>query len=264
MRVLAVDDEELMLAKLANSIREAIPNVELTPIRRPSKALEYVKNNPIDIAFLDVEMRGLTGVELAKEINQIQPNANIIFVTGFMNYAMDAFHVYASDYILKPVNAQAILESLNHLRHPLIEEDNQRLQVKCFGEFSVFYKEKPIHFGRQKSMELFAYLVDRRGSPVTMAQVANILWEDGQYDISRNRQLHTFVSVLIKTFEDIGIHDIVIRQHNSISIDTSKIDCDYYQFIDGDEQAMKLYMGEYMSQYSWADVTNIYLMRRSK
>lgn len=138
----------------------------------------------------------------------------------------------------------------------VVKESHQRLRIQCFGNFEVFVDEKPVTFPRKKSKELFAYLIDRRGSQVSMAEISSILWEDGEYNISRNNQIHSFLHDLVKTLDDLGEKDIIFKSRNAIAVDTSKFTCDAYDFINGDIMAINSYNGEYMYQYSWAEFSN--------
>ena len=83
MRIIAVDDEPLMLEKLCRCIREAAPDEEMVSFKRPSEALTYIDKNHVDVAFLDVKMRGMDGIELGKRMKITHSKVNIIFCTGY-------------------------------------------------------------------------------------------------------------------------------------------------------------------------------------
>ena len=83
MRILCVDDEPLMLQMLETAVREARPDADISAFEKQTDLLEDAKQNGCDIAFLDIHMRGMNGVELAKELKGVNPKMNIIFVTGF-------------------------------------------------------------------------------------------------------------------------------------------------------------------------------------
>lgn len=120
MNILAVDDEALALHELNAAIREALPNETPACFRKAVEALAYARDNLIDVAFLDVNMGGdMNGLHLAEELDAIYPATNIIFVTGYSDYLEDAFRLYASGYVKKPVLAKRILREISHLRHPL-------------------------------------------------------------------------------------------------------------------------------------------------
>lgn len=119
MNIVAIDDEKLALEALVCAIEEALPKVGVKAFRDPNELMGFAKENGVDIAFLDIEMRGINGLELAKRLKKSCPLVNIIFVTGYSQYALDSFSLRASGYLLKPVTAAHILEELEHLRNPL-------------------------------------------------------------------------------------------------------------------------------------------------
>ena len=93
MKILAIDNNESALKLLTASIAEACPLSEIFPFRKPSEFLVFAKDNPCDIVFLDIKMWGMNGLALAKELKEINPKINIIFVTAYSKYASDAFDI---------------------------------------------------------------------------------------------------------------------------------------------------------------------------
>ena len=131
MRMLCVDDEPLMLRMLEMAIKEARPDADITPHSDQLDLLEDAKKNGCDVAFLDIHMRGMNGVQLAKELKAVNPKMNIIFVTGFSEYKGDAMDMKASGYIMKPVTAEDIDRELSDLRFPVIPKKSALLRVQC-------------------------------------------------------------------------------------------------------------------------------------
>ena len=263
MKVLAVDDERLALLSLTKAIGEAMPDAEVASYRSPQEALEYAQNNEVDIAFLDVEMRGTDGIALARELKKIYEDVNVIFVTGFSEYALDALKMHASGYLEKPVSKDDIIDEINNLRNPIKTEGEKkpesRIRVQTFGNFDIFVDNRPISFKRARSKEILAYLIDKRGSNVSRPELASVLWEDAEYDRSLQKQLQIYISELMNCLREEQIEEIIIRSSGHMCVDPSKFSCDYYDFIDGDKKARSSYHGEYMSNYSWAEYTNGYL-----
>ncbi len=261
MRIIAVDDEKLALLSITRAIEEAVPDAELQTFRDPQEALGYAKLSQVDVAFLDVEMRGMTGIALAKELKEIYPKINIIFVTGFSEYALDAVKMHASGYLEKPVTREEIINELNNLRNPINvnEEPQSHIRVQTFGNFDIFVDNMPVSFGRSKGKEILAYLIDKRGSNVSRPELASILWEDQEYDRSLQKQLQIYISDMVKSLRNAGIEEVIIRSSGLMCVDPSKFQCDYYSFIKGESWAVNAYQGEYMSNYSWAEFTTGYL-----
>lgn len=257
MNIIAVDDEKLALETLTRSIQTAEKEANIYSFREPDDAVDFVKNNECAVAFLDIKMRLITGIELAKQLKEIKPKLNIVFVTGFSDYTLEAFKLYASDYILKPATPEQIKQALANLRNPVEEKSKNRVRFQCFGDFEIFVDEKPLTFKRAKAKEIVAYLVDRLGSNVTMGELLAVLWDSGEDTISRKSNLRNLVSEAKRAFESVGVHDIIIKGRNSISVNKNIVDCDYYDYIKGVPYAINKYRGEYMLQYSWAEYTKL-------
>lgn len=90
MNIIAVDDEKLALRDLTQILELVLPEASVSGFRTPQKALAHAWAVPVDIAFLDVEMKGMNGLELAKQLKDIRGRTNIVFATGFSQYAVDA------------------------------------------------------------------------------------------------------------------------------------------------------------------------------
>jgi two-component SAPR family response regulator len=248
MKILLVDDEELQLIRLEKICKKIRPEDEYFIYTNPVKAFREVKDIKIDIAFLDIEMPGYNGVEMAKRLIGINPQINIIFVTAYDDYAIDAYKLHASGYIMKPVSEEDIKKELDGLRYTVEKQDNEKLiQVKCFGNFEVFKDGVPLKFHRQKSKELFAYLVDREGAATNMNELNAVLWDE-----DKNSYLRNLIADIQDTLKEVGASDVFIKRYNECFIDVSKIDCDAYEYKKNNPEAIRAYRGEYMIQYSWA------------
>ena len=252
MHVVIVDDEHLVLKDIERVVRGALPECALFCFDAPSGAIAHAEANRTDIAFVDIEMGGMNGLELARRLKEINGQTNIIFVTGYSEYAIDSYSIPASGYIMKPASVHAIVHALDHLRNPVVKTD-KRLRVQCFGNFDVFAGAVPLHFPRRKAKELFAYLIHKRGASCTIRELIAILFEDKEENNSLRRQVQTYISTMTKTLKDADAKDVIIKKFNSLAVDTTKVDCDYYRFLQWDIDAVNRYSGEYMSNYSWAE-----------
>ncbi|MDL2271958.1 response regulator [Desulfovibrio sp. OttesenSCG-928-I05] len=261
MRILAVDDERLALLALERAIREAEPGCALTCFVSPAEALAHAAKEAVDVAFLDIEMDSMNGLGLAKRLKDIRGESNIVFVTGHSQYAVDAFSLRASGYLRKPVTAEDIHAELNNLRHPLPDAE-KGVRIQCFGNFEIFVDGKPVHFHRSKAKELLAYLVSRSGAGVSKKELAGILWEDGEYNRITQSYLQTLIVEMLRALREAGAECIIIRKWNSLSVDTSLVDCDYYNFEKGEPKAVNAYRGEFMANYPWAEFVENWLDKK--
>lgn len=252
MEILAVDDEKIALEGLVRCIKETEQDADVHDFKKASEALEFYESNACEIVFLDIKMRNIDGVELAKKMKCINPKVNIIFTTGFGEYREEAFAMHASGYIIKPVTEKKIREELENLRHPVSKAITKRIKIVTFGNFEVYIDGMPVEFKYALTKEMLAYLVNRNGAYCTNAEIMAVLWED---DV-RSSYLSNLKKDLIDTLKEKGCQDLIGTAWGKMRIDTDKVDCDYYDWQMGKIQAINAYRGEYMSQYSWAEFTN--------
>lgn len=245
MIILAVDDEKLMLNRLVRSIKEAKPEAEVHDFRSGKEALAFAQEQKIDVAFLDINMRGMDGLTLARELNKLYEDINIIFCTGYDDYIGEAFReVRCNGYISKPVDVSQIVEELSHLRLPM-KKGEKRVKIQCFGYFAVNCDGKPMDFSSAKTKELFAYLVNACGGVCTNQEIMTYLWDDDGVHDSYFKKIR---KDLFDTLQKYECEEIVVKTWGGLAIQPDLVDCDYYKWKethDGD------YSGEYMKQYYW-------------
>lgn len=262
MNIYAIDDEKLALNALVSAIEEAVPEAEIHSFSKTSELIAAIPTTPCDVAFMDINMPGMTGLELAKKLKLAYPKVNIVFVTGYSEYIGDAMGLRASGYVRKPVTREKIEEEMRELRNPIeLRPDDKKVYVQCFGNFEVFVDGNPVKFKRAKSKELFAYLIDRKGAKCTMNEIAAVLWEDGDDSESMKTHLRVIVHDLRSTLKEAGAKNVVIKDFNQIAVNTKMINCDYYIYNASPMAAINQYRGEYMAQYSWAEATNAAILR---
>ena len=274
MTVVAVDDEEISLMCL-EAVLDSMDDVDkVLTFSNAEDTIDYFKTGKADAAFLDIQLYlsggTLNGLMLAAKIKELCPECHVVFVTSCPEYAVDAFKLHVSGYIVKPVTREAARKELDYIimekraasnARGFVEEKEEepKVRVQCFGNFEVFWKNKPIIFQLSKAKELFAYLVHRKGASVSMAELAAVLFEDKEDGLSVQSQIRNLVASMRKTFSSLGCPDLFNKSRGYISIKTDLTDCDYYSFMNGDSDAINEYSDEYMAQYSWAEFTVGYL-----
>lgn len=247
MNVLLVDDEPLQLMRLEKAVKEAMNDDNIFSYGNPLEAFLKAKEMPIDLAFLDIEMPGLNGIQLAKRLKNLNPEINIVFVTAYDQYALEAHRIHASGYVSKPVSKAKVEEELKNLRNPIPLSKKKKIQIKCFGNFEVFCDGEPLRFSYKKSKEAFAYLVDREGSAITISELNAILWEEDHPSYLRN-----LIADIQNALKKAGAEEVFVKRHNECFIDVAQVDCDAYRYKKDDPDAIRMYRGEYMIQYDWA------------
>ena len=256
MIAIAVDDEILMLGALVSAIKASPDISEVLQFSDCDEALDFVKENAVDVAFLDINMRGMGGLALAEKIISFCPECKIVFCTGYEEYAIPAFKLHASGYLMKPVSAKDIQVEIDNIKG--IRQSQKPLAVKCFGTFEVYARGEKLTFKRSKTKELFAFLVDRNGAGVTVAEIGVALWEN-DVDQKNHNYIHQLFRDLRQSLEAVGVEGIFERNNYFYSINPEKLDCDYYSYL---KTGKPEFSGEYMSQYSWAEETCGLLVER--
>jgi len=249
MIAIAVDDEPLMLGALTKAVKASPDITSVANFTSCEDALDFIKSNPADIAFLDINMRGMGGLSLAEKIIGFCPDCKIVFCTGYEEYAIPAFKLHASGYLLKPISAKEVQVEIDNIKG--IRQNQKPLAVKCFGNFEVYAKGEKLTFKRSKTKELFAFLVDRNGAGVTVAEIGVALWENDA-DQKNQNYIHQLFHDLRQSLESVGVEEFFERNNYFYSINPEKLDCDYYAYL---KTGKPEFRGEYMSQYSWAEET---------
>ncbi|OUO91103.1 hypothetical protein B5F40_04785 [Gordonibacter sp. An230] len=322
MNVIVVDDEPLALRGIGRLVREALEGdggaagaganavadalpaasaadagmadagaaVDIRLFSLSREALAFARERRVDVAFLDIEMPGMGGLALAKALKDIDPDAHIVFVTSYERYAVDAFSVHATGYLLKPARLEDVRRELAFIGDDLRRRDAhvgaegasaagsrgswyaegadgrrvggepcdrsrklRKVRVRTFGGFEAEVGGVPLSFKRSKSKELLALLIDRRGCGVTTREACAVLWEDAPYSASQRSYFQNVVADLRAALTAAGAEAALVRSRNSLAIDPALIDSDSYRFLEGDPVAVNAYRGDYLPAYSWAE-----------
>lgn len=260
MYVIYVDDEKPALDNFRLTVQNFPEIKSLQLFRNGEQALEWAKENPVDTAFLDMEMQPIHGIDLARKLRQIHPHARIIFVTAYERYALDAFKADAIGYLLKPYSRQDVRKELKKAAcfQPLPEK---KVSIRTIPDFIVFANGKRLLLGRTKPEELLALLVDRGQAGITSGEAIACLWPGRVADGSSQSLYRMTFKRLMDVLKEEGIDDIILSEGRKKYILTEKVDCDLYQILAGDLDAGKQYYGEYMREYSWAEERNAQINR---
>lgn len=116
--VIMVDDRKLILTGGLPILEEVMPNATVTGFTDARETVEYAKTNHIALAFLDIELRNTNGLELCRELLKINPRTNVVFLTAYSEYSLDAWSTGASGFMLKPITPDGVREQLKNLRYP--------------------------------------------------------------------------------------------------------------------------------------------------
>ena len=117
--IIMVDDENIILKGELTLISKLIPNASITGFTSPSEALRYAKSNRVHLAFLDIELGKISGLDLCRKLIEINPRTNVIYLTAYPDYALDAWDTGACGYAVKPISSEQLKDKLSRLKFPI-------------------------------------------------------------------------------------------------------------------------------------------------
>ncbi len=256
MKCLIADDEPLILKDIHRTAKNVLgEETDFYLASDSDEALKYVENEhntgfDIQIALLDIEMPYISGLEVAKKIQKISPHTNIIFVTGHGKYALDVLEMYVSGFIMKPVNEKSMSKAIENLRIPI-----PKLTVRCFGRFEVFFGEEPVNFKRTQCKEVFAYLIDKRGTLVSEDELRYLLWSEDKDTEKKKRYVRNIISDIRVALKALGVDDVIINNNKTFyGINKNKFGCDLYDYLEGKKKISDEEKMTYMEQFPWAEL----------
>jgi two-component system LytT family response regulator len=269
---LFIDDEPLSHPHFKSVAAQDSRINLLQTFTSPFEILGYIKHHvdsknpePIDIIFTDIQMPHMSGIELAEQIQSMLPTVEIVFITAYDKYMLEAFQLYAAGYLLKPIAPDDIKKLLDKMekRHlPLKKSDDKKsvksdkLSISCLGSAQL-----PFKLPTEKAQELFFLYISRNGKPIKREKIYELLWPE--FDVQKAyNNFYVTNTFLKRTIATQGFDSIIDRSDDYYSIPTSRIDCDYFEFMRlGDstfrsdikslEAAVALYKGDFCSGKDW-------------
>ncbi|WP_081390364.1 response regulator [Paenibacillus odorifer] len=186
IQAILVDDERLALVKLEFMLKK-IPSIHIAAsYTDPSQAIQEAPSYHPDVIFIDIEMPEINGLQAAEMLQETCPNANIIFVTAYNHYAVEAFEINALDYILKPVRNDRLLKAVQRLEErlslaPKIIIATEEVTIRCLQSLRFERGGQSLNNLRwrtSKAQELFAFLLHNRNRFVSKDMLIELLWPD--------------------------------------------------------------------------------------
>lgn len=244
MKIIIVDDElhalQLFLSDLIGL------DIEYRFFKDDKNAiLKYVVYENPDGVFLDVNMPGINGIDLASELIAIKPSIKIVFATG-LNISENALPndvaVNTVGFLYKPYDKDKLYYYLSE-----IANKTRKMTVKTFGSFDCFIDDRIVRFSSAKSKELFALLIAYRGKTLTMNDAISQIWPDT--DVDKSKILYRdAVWRLRKTLSELHF-DCVDFRRACLVLNKSNLICDSWDYAEGKN---KNYNGEFMKNYDWS------------
>lgn len=269
MKVIIVDDEHYALLRLKMEL-ESIEGIEVVGMYKSGeKLLEEIDDLSPDVIFLDIEMPDMNGLELCGRLIEKNSSANIVFVTAFNKYAVEAFELNALDYVVKPVSRDRLVKTINRLQPTLGENiSDKKLYIRCFRRFSIIIdnKELSLEWRTSKALELMAYLIFEKGIFISKEKISEVLWPGLSNDNGISK-LYLAYYYIKKQEKITGLPFPIESERGKMRICLDSIDCDIVEFdclvskckkIDNDnialaEKAVALYIGGLFEDnyYEW-------------
>lgn len=253
MKILAVDDERLALRDIMNLLKKAVPEADAVGFTKIADGFTYLFENQVDVVLLDMDMGAMSGIAAAKRCKEIFPDVRIIFVTGHSRNIVHGSEKHSSGYLMKPVRVEELRDELDDGNSDVPCLREQRVRIQTFGHFTVFVDHQPLFMEDEKYMECLAYLVHRRGALVNVQELSAVLWKEMPQDRKTWRNSKKVMAALMKSLKRAGIRDIVKKTEGGLAIDTEKVNCDCYGFLNGDAAQINAYGGVYMNEYEWGE-----------
>lgn len=250
MRIIYVDDEKIQLEnfRMTTEGMDGISSLQL--FTDSLDAYKWAQEHTIDVAFLDIEMPRMDGIELAGKLREINRRICIVFVTAYEKYALDSFEVRPMGYLLKPYSRKEIETEIENACFVLNGNLKKRVSITTMPDLLVRINGKDVFQGHGKPEELFALLVDRGRGGVTKGDAVACLW-DGK--IVSSSTYGTCLYRLKNILEEAGASNLLIAKGNTRYLNLDLVDCDLYRMLSGEKEAIAAYSGMYLRRYSWAE-----------
>lgn len=251
MKAIVVDDERLMLAKFVR-LAQGIEDLEVVGAFKDTQdALGFACNSCVDVAFLDVEMPWIDGIELAGRLRELRPDMLIVLVTAYESYIHEANRIGADYYVMKPYNAQVLHVMMEKLRL-LAARQSRNVHIQTFGRFLVRKGGKPVPL-TGKAKEILALVVTRRGKEISNEAIYSTIWENRPCDNTSMSVYYNALKRLKDALARAGLDGLLVSTPHGQTVDTSLFDCDFYDWKDGATDVGSRFEGEFLSEYSWGE-----------
>lgn len=277
IQVMLIDDEEDAL-DLLEILLGQLGNVKVVGrYNNPVQAIEALDKNPVDAVFLDNQMPGMRGTEAARKIRQMVPHMPLVFTTAYAEYAVEAFEIQSTDYLMKPFTVDRLQNAVARIKQTLTESAFQARRnasnpyaIQCLGGFQIQLADQGnriLSWRTKKARELCAFLIHHEGKPANTASIIDELWPEYNVDKAKT-YLYTCMSYLRKSLAEnnIGVRIQKADQGFFAALDGVTVDVTEFEHLlhivlsetEIDErlydQINLMYTGEYMEacDFSWA------------
>ncbi|MFR1051994.1 MAG: zinc-ribbon domain-containing protein [Lachnospirales bacterium] len=250
MRTIIVDGDRSQLQQFARSSK-GIRDIQIVgQFESDLEALMYAKNNPVELAFLNISTSSAGGIMLAKELRKIRDKMLIVFTSESSRWLSDANGAGGDYFLIKPYSREKLELAMERIRL-LARRLRKELYIQTFGDFQVFRGDKLIPL-RGKTKEILALLVTRRGKEITNREIYSTLWPGREYS---NRAMSVYYNAFGRLSRDLrkeGCENLIFSTTQGKHVNTELFDCDYYIWKDTPPSEREEVEEPFLSQYAWA------------
>lgn len=251
MRAIIVDDEPLMIKKFLR-LSAGLADLQMVgSFDQPEEALAFVREHPIEIAFLDVEMPITNGIALAEALREIRKDLLVVFISAYDKYIRASNEIGGDYYIVKPYSRETLETAMDRIRL-LAKRQDKTVYIQMFGRFSVYHNGSPVRIGG-KAKEILALIATKRGKEISNEEIFSVVWEGREYSNANMGVYYNAIKRLRTALEQAGIGALLLSTTRGQMINTEICDCDYYAWQDNNRSAKSKFEGEFLSEYSWAE-----------
>lgn len=262
MKTILVDDMILDLQLFEMKCAD-MPEFEIVgKFTDPNEAIEYASGHVVDFALLDVDMPGMTGIELAQKLREQRRDIIIMFATAHPKFAFDALKMKADYVVFKPFDKEDIADMMERAKL-LQARQKKRYCFQTFGNFEMMVDNQIVRFQSNRAKELMALCVYEEGRSVSIHRMLECIWGEEATAYPAKTGYRRIIKELADSLRAYGAEDLLIREYGSIRIRTELCDSDYQSFMDGEPNAICSFRGAYMKQYSWAE-DKVYTLQERK
>lgn len=273
MRVVCIDDEQLSLKYVQRQLSK-IHNVDvLATFTNPFEGKQFVIEQNVDVALLDIQMPQINGIELAEQLLEKKPNLIIVFVTAYSSFAVEAFQLNAIDYLVKPIKLERLQVTMKRIEKTMASKEQEvkepsnmlKLKVVPFLAFEVEEEVfKPLRWKTAKSQELFLYLLQNSGVLVEKSAILELLW--GDYEVEKAYALlYTTIYNVRRQLKPYNNHIILHNRSDGYFLELHQVEVDMKKWeqeleklppvsgltIDTYEEVMRWHKGTYLAHYDY-------------
>ena len=251
MRAIIVDDEPLMIKSFMR-LSAGIPDLTVVgQLDCGADALAFIRNNDVEIVFLDIVMPDMTGIECAKQIKAFRPDILIVFISAFDEYVRDSNSIGGDYYIVKPYKREVLEMTVSRMKL-LQKRQRKNIFIQTFGRFSVLMDGKPVGL-TGKAKEILALIVTKRGKEISNEELYSTIWEDRPYSNDAIKVYYNALKRLRETLAENGLSELLISSGRGQRVNTDLFDCDYYDLLDSNMTDDEKFEGEFLTEYSWGE-----------